>query len=472
MFSLSACGWVDSANSSSDDSTVESVAFESTVTPIEENVAASLQENTSNRALVVSGATIPSSWSWTLEDDNAVEMCAATSGFDSQLAADSLANACTDITDCDVQILAIENDDQADFTINVPRLQAPVALLYLLSATTSDGLAVEREQVICAISINEAPDTVNDNYRALTGVSRTVSIDDIDNLLANDLDDQDVRNAPLSVLTEPVNAPRFASEFLLETDGSFTYTADESLTIADNETLTDSFVYEVTDGTHIVQSSATILITNSNSEPQTLGSLPDITFTRTADNSTFDQTTDISMFFQDDDNDQLLYSVDAQDLPASVSIEVDDDGSLQIAILDTVDSSPDSTDENTNDNATTGNWFVQITVNDGLATASNGFTLTIENSPEFDNDPPVATQIPDIIARGNFIFDTNRFFSDPDNDDLEFTSLGLPDGVQLSSNGIITGTSDQSNAGFYNVVVTAADPFDETASSTFNMTLN
>lgn len=468
LLGLSACGWVDSAGSPVADSTSEGASFDITVTPIEEGIATSFQENTNNRTLVVTNNALVSDWSWSLQDVSAVDICEDTSGFDAQFAADSLASACNSDTDCDVQILTIENDNQADFTINVPSLKAPVALLYQLSANATDGTTVQRDQVICAVSINESPDTTDDNYRALTGVSRRVTTNDSDNLLANDSDDDDVRNSPLSVVTDTVSAPSFASQFSLEADGSFTYTADESLIIADNETVTDSFAYQVTDGIHTVQSSATILLTNSNVGPQTVGSLPDVMLTRTAENETLDQTTDISMFFQDDDNDQLLYSVEVQDLPPSISIEVDDDGLLQV-VTPVAEENP--TDDTIN-NTITGNWLVDIVVTDGLATASNGFTLTIENSPTFDNNPPVAEQIPDLIARGNFTYNASRFFSDPDDDDLIHTSQSLPDGIQLSAEGIITGTSDSSNAGFYNVTIMVADPFDATASSTFNLTLN
>lgn len=464
LLSLSACGWVDSAGSQTADSTSEGASFDTTVTPIEEGVETSFQESTSSRTLVVSTTTLASDWTWSLQAENAADMCENASGFDSQFAADSLASACTSVNDCDVRILAIENDDQANFTIDVPSLRAPVALRYQLSANSTDGTVVQREQVICAISINESPDTDDDTYRALTGVSRIVIANDSNGLLANDSDDEDVRNSPLSVLPGTVRAPIFASQFSLEEDGSFTYTADESLIIANNETLIDSFTFEVTDGIHTVQSNATILIVNSNSEPQTVGSLPDIMLTRTAEDEAFNQSTDISVFFQDNDNDQLFYSVEVQDLPESVSVEVDDDGVLQLVTSNTA--------EDITDNAITGTWLVDVTAYDGLATASSAFTLTIENSAEFENHPPVAEQIPDLIARGDFTYSSSRFFSDPDNDDLIYTSQGLPTGVQLSSDGIVTGTSDSGNAGFYNVVITVADPFDATASSAFSLTLN
>lgn len=464
VVSLSACGWVDSAGSEAGAgagaTTVNAVAQNTIVTQIEESVVTSLLESTASRSLIVDDNQLASDWTWSLQDDNVNGQCDGINGFESQLAADSLTNACTSTSDCEVRIEALENDAQADVLISVPSLKAPVALSYSLSAITNEGTIADRDQVLCIVSINEAPDAVHDDYRVLIGESRVVDSADVDNLLANDTDDEDVRNSALSVVTELVQAPIYASQFSIASDGSFTYTADDSLLIADGETIIDTFMYEITDGIHFVESSATVSIVSSNNAPQTFGSLPDLTLTRITQNETFDETIDLSAYFTDSDNDELIYAVDTQVLPADVVSELSEDGLLRITTL-----------SSTND-AVTGSWVIDMVVSDGLASIDNSFTLTINNSPSVDNQAPVAQQIPDLIASGRFRYNSSAFFNDPDNDELTFTAQGLPSGAQVSSDGFLTGVSNAANAGVYEVTITATDPFEASASSQFALIMS
>ncbi len=93
------------------------------------------------------------------------------------------------------------------------------------------------------------------------------------------------------------------------------------------------------------------------------------------------------------------------------------------------------------------------------------------------NDPPVvASPIFDRTSSDDELIslDVSVNFSDVENDPLTFTAIGLPPGLSISPDGLISGTIDNgaSQGGPYIVVVTAVDGNGGTATDTFMWAVN
>ncbi|WP_283193222.1 Ig-like domain-containing protein [Rhizobium sp. AN80A] len=106
-------------------------------------------------------------------------------------------------------------------------------------------------------------------------------------------------------------------------------------------------------------------------------------------------------------------------------------------------------------------------------------TATITVTVTGVNDNPVATPIPAVtLADGQSLdgkpIDVSDFFSDVDGDTLTFTASGLPTGLSMDANGVITGkiAADASSGGpIYTVEVVALDGQGGRLVTTFNLTV-
>ncbi len=92
------------------------------------------------------------------------------------------------------------------------------------------------------------------------------------------------------------------------------------------------------------------------------------------------------------------------------------------------------------------------------------------------DDPPVAVgSIPPQnatvgVAFGSF--DVSIYFSDPERTQLSFSATGLPQGISISSVGVISGTATENNsAGDYSIVVSASDGQSSVSHNPFIMSL-
>ncbi len=107
----------------------------------------------------------------------------------------------------------------------------------------------------------------------------------------------------------------------------------------------------------------------------------------------------------------------------------------------------------------------------GVATATLTITILAVN------DAPDSVPLPDETNADNQAISRNvgSFFSDRDGDTLSFSATGLPAGLSIDANGLITGTIDKSasqpNGGVYSVTVTARDAGGLSASRTFTWTI-
>ena len=129
----------------------------------------------------------------------------------------------------------------------------------------------------------------------------------------------------------------------------------------------------------------------------------------------------IASSFSDPDNDLLTFS--ATNLPAGLAIS--STGLITGTILSNANTSTP--------------YSVTVSVADGRGgTASGSFSWTINAA----NRPPVVVSLADRsdITGNRVSFVVGSAFSDPDFDSLTFTATGLPDGLSISTGGLVTGT--------------------------------
>ena len=168
----------------------------------------------------------------------------------------------------------------------------------------------------------------------------------------------------------------------------------------------------------------------------------------------------------DPDGDVLQYSlVGAQGGAANGTVTIDANGNYSYT---------PNADFNGTDTFT-----YEVTDQEGGTTQAN-VVITVNAV----NDAPVVdTEITDqtsLDAQSGISLDISTNFSDIDVDTLTFTATGLPDGLSISANGVITGTIDNSasqfgsapNLGAHTVTITAQDPSGETVNDTFTWQVN
>ena len=376
-------------------------------------------------------------WTWRILDEpGEIADCAAVEGFDAALAERRLGDACSVDGECELDVEERRSDGESDFRLTLPALRAPLAARVALSALDTDGTRVERRRTICGLSINEAPEALADRYTVERGRTLAVRADGGDGLLANDVDDDDVRNAPLAVSRTPARAPRHASLFELYEDGGFVYRAADG---GDGE-LEDSFSYRVTDGVHEVVGEVVIAIGGGNRPPRATAPLPDIEIAVDALLPRFVDV-DLSTRFVDPDGDALSFTVAPGSLPPGGRLAVDRRGRLS-GLVGTAD---------------LGTWRVTLIVDDGRASIEQDFLLRVVRAFEA-NSAPTVTDIANRRVEKNFRYDVAPFFDDADGDPLSFSATGLPPGVAIDDSGVIEGrASKKKNRGTWFVVVTADD---------------
>ncbi len=445
LMNVSACGWVDSTGVQG---TTVAVALHN-AQPV------AILEGTSLTAPLAGEGTDLRNWRWELDESDVRNRCASIDGFEEQLAATSLADACSGSGECSVfmEESSDENNTTA-FTLTMPALHSPVALNYRLIAARDDGAIVEREQILCGLSVNEAPVANDDRYLALLDELLVINPSDSNNLLSNDRDDDDIRNKPLSV-TGITREPTYAAQFSYDDEGGFIYAVSASAPVNINGYVEDSFVYSITDGLHEVQATAFIRIGSGNSAPTLVQRIPDLTFNAaTALSGPQILQFDFTKYFNDADGDSLDFTIANDQLPASGNVSLSLDGQLRIlASLDDV-----------------GKYRLDIAVSDGLDTISETFTLSIlESVPVLSNNAPEVTDIRNRDVKNDFSYDVSVYFSDPDDDELAFSATGLPDNTTISVSGVISGEATRANRGKWIIRVSANDGNGGSVSDSFQL---
>ncbi|MFJ5369929.1 Ig-like domain-containing protein, partial [Bosea sp. CER48] len=237
--------------------------------------------------------------------------------------------------------------------------------------------------------------------------------------------------------------------FVLQADGSYSFdpgTAFDDLQLGEQRVTGIS--YTISDGNGgVATATLSITVTGQNDAP--IGSDASISL----DEDT--QATGALPVATDPDGDTLTYALVGEAGNGTVRISA---GGAYVYTPNPDYSGPDS---------------FTYTVSDGTATVT--YTVTITVLPV--EDDPVAGPLPDLAMVDGQApnVDVSGAFSDPDGDALGFTATGLPEGLTISADGVISGLVDSSasqlGGGIYSVTVTAADPAGNSASRTFTITV-
>lgn len=447
----SGCGWVDSAGGGGGDG---SAGSDITLDEQPLGGAVEMLELTTPR-IVVGERTVVNPLAYRFEDvpadEGVLDACLALDGFDPERAASTLSDACSlDADSCEF----VAEPDTTDanvlaFNLTVPQLRAPVGRQHTLvtgreivgeDGETSFVEESRRDINFCLIAINEAPDARDDTYVLVDG--GVLEVDAAGGVLANDSDDDDVGNEPLSVASTPVVAPASAASFELREDGGFTYEFGGDVLTAD---VLDRFSYRVDDGTLASTAQVTVRVVASNQAPVLLAE-PEAVLATVGE----EVEEDFSVLFEDPEGLRLQFRFD-NDLP--------DDGSLVLSEEGVLAGVPGPGDE--------GEFEMILIADDGEQTAEVLIDLVIAAAP---NSAPVFiadTVFDQTIERGETIAEVEPEFFDPDGDPLSFESVGttLPPGITLDPDtGIVSGTPTfRVNRG--GIVIEASDPEGNTAQS-------
>ncbi len=447
---LGACGWVDSTGQQPGGSQALSSA---TLAIVEDGESFEVTEKTQRNVVMAGTDSSITDWQWELQDEQGnVDSCVNFNGFRADIASNSLNDACGGDANCTIDVEETFSEGVTRFNVVVPDLHRPAALAFKLSANNQDGAYVERTQTLCAVAINEAPLAMQDDYVLIEPGSLFVFNSD-SNLLHNDSDDNDIRNDPLRVDPTPAEAPRFASNFQLFSDGSFMYTPSEQAPLSVNNSISDSFKYNVTDGTHISSATVNIRLMESNDPPTLISSLPEINIDLAEPPTSF-ELLDIRNYFYDPENANLSFTVNDDSLPSSGNLVI-----TSVGVLRGIATESD-----------VGEYTVNFSVSDGINTLDAEIEINIE-SERNDNRDPEVSDIANKTVRGSFSYDISVFFDDEDGDELTFTARNLPTDIEISSDGVIFGTASNDNRGSWLIIVTADDGYGGTVDDGFRLNI-
>ncbi|MGM0858281.1 MAG: carbohydrate-binding protein [Pseudomonadota bacterium] len=227
-------------------------------------------------------------------------------------------------------------------------------------------------------------------------------------------------------------------------DGTFRFTIDLSVHAG---TTIDSLVFVNDDDLGAIGSASFSAVSLSEDEVPDTNSAPRVVGGGIADLSLDEGSNiEVDLPFVDDDGDALSYSFVVTDGDGQ---EVTVEG---LSVADQVLSG-------SLEGMAPGDYTVSVTADDGTATTSTDFALTVENV----NDAPVAEPValePYFGEVGeNFIqiplADFESLFSDPDGDSLTLSAEDLPAGLEVVD-GVIQGIPSQ--GGMFDVVIRATDP--------------
>ncbi|MCR9201254.1 MAG: DUF2341 domain-containing protein [Planctomycetaceae bacterium] len=206
-------------------------------------------------------------------------------------------------------------------------------------------------------------------------------------VLANDFDTDGDR-----LTVSLVSGPAHASAFTLNPDGSFNYTHDGS------ETTTDSFQYQVSDGSTISGPVTVSLAVTPQNDPPSVSAIGNQTLVEDTTSAA------IGLTIGDPDNAAGTLIVTAtssdQSLIADAGIVISGTGSSRAITLTPVA------------NATGGPAVITVTVSDGTASTTTSFHVSVTAT----NDPPAVDPVADQTTNEDTVFaPISLTVSDPDN---------------------------------------------------------
>ncbi len=394
---LMACDWVDSTGRESNSAPVTQISFADG----QSSVASAVNEQSSMRISVSASDADGeiSRYQWRPEPIAQGALVECAEFFDLELAVDSLNAACsleTTEDNCTVSFEQLLGDNEgAEFRVNAPQLRAPIGVTYQLDAVDNEGGTGSQQSTFCLIAINEAPDARDDSFTVLEGQVLTVTAESSQHLLTNDEQDDHVLNNDLNVLVQPSRAPSLASSFSLQPDGGFTYAAP---LLADRaaESVIDTFVYSVTDGTHISNATVTVNVVARNDPPEQVAPIP---LQQVTAGVQFES--DLSTFFFDEEGSALNFTISDGTLPAS--------GALTLSPAGILSGTAELIDE--------GSYSIVIIASDGSQQTTANLDIAVVT-----NFPVEAVQIPaQVNELGDVLeIDLTEYFSDPEAEPLTY----------------------------------------------------
>lgn len=471
---ISACDWVDSAGGGEVDTLapdiarplpeLEVVQNDQPLNDMPANNVIVFQEQAEVQIKVTENSgdfeNLIFNWIPEPEEQGSLPACADSNGFYSEYAASTLAAACSDSDNCEinferVEVEASEESSIAAFKLTVPVLRASVGLQYVLetqdiNAEDADAEVTRNEYSFCLVAINEGPIANADEFVVTDGSRLSVTATDV-NLLSNDEDDDDVRNDGLRVNPEPSESPASATFFELGVDGSFTYQADYS---GLREERTDAFRYLVSDGVSSSEGEVAIRIVPINLAPVLLsGGIPPIGAIEGEP-----VEVDLARYFRDPEGGVVSFTFsEMSDLPPS--------GGLSLSAEGVFSGTPLAVD--------IGSYALILQANDGSLTTEATLLLEIVPAlPVTENSAPefIPRSVFSIVGiRGRPIIPLSPQFIDPDGDEMTYSMAGtaaLPAGITIDPvTAVISGTPTvRGEAG--NLRVQATDSFGASALST------
>ncbi|MDQ7734296.1 carbohydrate-binding protein [Halomonas sp. SpR1] len=240
-------------------------------------------------------------------------------------------------------------------------------------------------------------------------------------------------------------------------DGSFRFTIDLS---AHAGITIDSLVFVNDDDLGAKGSTSFSAVSLSEEEAGETNSAPRVVGGGIADLSLDEGANiEVDLPFVDDDGDALSYSFVVTD---SDGQEISMDGlSVDSQVL-----------SGSLEGLAPGNYTVSVTADDGTASTSTDFTLTVENVNDAPAAEPVALEPYFGEVGESFIqiplADFATLFSDPDGDTLTLSAEDLPAGLEVVD-GIIQGIP--SLGGSFDVVIRATDPSGLSATQTLSFVI-
>jgi len=412
---LVACDWVDSAGTPSLDTRSElfldDAPIGSAVLVQEQSTVLIAESRTTSNT-----GDLSYEWSSSPIDEGLLPTCLNQDGFIEDVAAASLADACTSPTDCSIAISQIDSStDIVEFSLRAPQLKASVGLRFGLEVRDSRGLVGSRELDFCLIAINEAPVALDDTFVVREGV-REIFPSSSQNLLTNDSDDNDDSNTEFVVLTTPAAAPVHAAYFELRPDGSFVYESNLTGILTD---ALDSFEYTLSDGVFNSTATVTLRIVTSNQAPELIDPIPRLE--ATVGDRFFEN---LSLYFSDPEEGSLSFSLATESSQLTGSnLTLLSSGILSGAPVEDA----------------IGTYSLVLEVSDGGRSIFAPFSLTINESDEVSNSAPVYqedTVFDQTLFLGNSIQALSPVFNDADGDLLIYSMADddeLPEGLTLNS---------------------------------------
>jgi VCBS repeat-containing protein len=229
---------------------------------------------------------------------------------------------------------------------------------FVYTVTDSLGASSTATVAISITPVNDPPVAVNDSYNLDEGA--TLAVDSSNGVLINDTDVDINPQDTLTVSSIPARAPLYGT-LTLSTDGSFTYNHDGS------ETTSDSFQYQMSDGSATSIATVTLAINPMNDPP-----LANMDSYSLDEGATLNINAANGVLANDSDaeNDPLAVSTTLVSNPSNGSVNLNADGSFTYT---------HNGDETRSDS-------FQYQLSDGADTEVGTVNITINPV----NDPPVA----------------------------------------------------------------------------------